>query len=855
MSTPGRKELLCAQAIPAALTGLDFMWVNPANHRELAVFFVIEPDALVRPVNTALEEFTATITGLEDGREIAVDAQSWVARVDATGATRLTLTLLAKEDGGFQFYRLHVTDTPDDGGDPRIDGFCDTLEFSFKQGCPSPFDCKPTHDCPSEERVDYPVDYLARDFESFRNALSAFAADKYPDWEINTAADFGAMVAEMFAALGDEFALLQDGFLAEGTLDTLRERRSFSQLSRLLDYRPDPGATATGQVVMRLYPDEVRPGGLGANLVNVAAGVRVWAYQDDRPPIPFEVGENITDMVAGAEIYPLHTHWTDLAVYQPDPTLPCLQIGAREVILNNADLLALPHPAAVLAADISGYWEGQTLLIETRPADPAEPVRRHLVTLDQPAEEISDPLTGAGPLTRLHWRAADALPWGLDQGAAFVSANLVPVRAGATREHPDFVVGDSADPTLAALERTLERQGPMAADGYRPVIHRYSIAETATEGLDWQSETDAAGAVSYRPIAILEQHDPAAGPDPVATWELADAPLLLSPTDEAATVEPGLYGPVATFVRNGEQIVHRDYIGDPGYTLRFGDGTFGRTPPDGNVFRLFWRSGPGRAANVPADTIARLDPPPLAPAELHPVPAEVQHVRNPFALTGGTDPQSLDLAKRIAPAAFKAQTFRAVRNADYREQAERLDWVTDAGAVTRWVGNWATTFVSADPAGAFSISDDRLAELRARMNAVRQVGRSVIVRQPVFIPLDLQIALCVTPGAAFGDVAARVIRALNPAPGGYFHPDRFTFGEPLRRPDLEAAIAAVPGVLAVLKIAIRQRGLTDWRLFDTPQITAADNRILKVENDPDRPGQGSIGVYHDKLPALEEVMP
>ena len=848
MAGQGRRELLCAQALPAALTGVDFLWVNPADHRELAVFFVIEPDALARPVNTASTEFTATITGQEDGREIGVAAYSWVSRVDATGASRLTLTILAEEDGGFQTYRLTVTDTPDDAGSPRIDGFCDTLEFSFKQGCPSPFDCRPDCTCPPDEITDYPVDYLARDFESFRAALSAYARARHPEWEIDTPADFGAMVAEMFSALGDEFAFLQDGIKAEGYLETLRERRSFSQLARLLDYRPDPGQSATGLLVMRLYSGQTRPPGTVADLIDLLPGARVWADQEDRPPLPFEVGESIGAMVAGAPAYPLHTHWTDLAVYQPDPDQPCLERGARELVLDNADLLALPHPAAVLAGDISGYWEGRQVLIETRPADPAEPVRRALVTLDRPAEQIADPLTGAGPLTRLHWRAEDALPWGLDQGAAFVSANLVPVRAGMTRVE-DFVIGASDDPNLTDLSRSIERQGPMAADGYRPVIHRHSIATTATEGLDWQARTDAAGATSHAPVAMLHQLDPDAGLTYVTDWTLGDAPLSLSPTDEAATVEPGLYGPVARHERRGQQIVHHDYIGDPGYTLRFGDGTFGRIPTEGDVFRLIWRSGPGRASNLPEGTITRIAPPVGAPPPLHALPPEVQDIRNPFALTDGRDPQSLDLARRIAPAAFKAITFRAVRDADYRAQAERLDWVSQAGAVTRSTGAWATTFVSADPLGAFEIAPDRMAELRGRMNAVRQVGRPVIVRQPVFVPLDLQIAICVTPGYAFGDVAERILRALDPRPGS------FTFGQPLRRPELEAAVAAVEGVRAVFHIAIRQRGLTGWQLFDTPQITAAANRILKVENDPDRPGQGSIRIYREKLPDFAGVTP
>ena len=39
----------------------------------------------------------------------------------------------------------------------------------------------------------------------------------------------------------------------------------------------------------------------------------------------------------------------------------------------------------------------------------------------------------------------------------------------------------------------------------------------------------------------------------------------------------------------------------------------------------------------------------------------------------------------------------------------------------------------------------------------------------------------------------------------FFHPDNFTFGQPLRRSDLEAAVQSVPGVKGVEEIKLRVR--------------------------------------------------
>ncbi|MEO1611782.1 MAG: hypothetical protein AAFU55_05450, partial [Pseudomonadota bacterium] len=394
MAGPGRKELLCEQN-PPVLTGIDFILVDPLDHRRLSIFFVVDPDQLTRPVDQTATEMTANVIGVEDGEEIAVDAYSWDVIVDAVGDSRLTLTVVAEIEGGFQNYELALTDEPGDAGPSRLDRFCATLLFSFKQPCPSPFDCRPAKECPDEPLADYPVDYLARDFESFRQALLTFAAERYPDWDAAVPADFGGMAAELFAALGDEFSYIQDRFQREGYLATLTQRRSFNQLTRLVDFQLDPGAAAEGLIVVRLYEGVERPPGLAEAVVQAPAGLRVWAYQGDGPPIPFEVGEDLSGMIAGAPAYDLHTHWTDMPAYVPDDQTPCLPIGAREMFINADGLLSLVAPAEAVAGMIGEYWIGRRLLIETRPIEPEAPTRRIIVTLDEAVEAHPDPLTGA----------------------------------------------------------------------------------------------------------------------------------------------------------------------------------------------------------------------------------------------------------------------------------------------------------------------------------------------------------------------------------------------------------------------------------------------------------------------------
>lgn len=77
---------------------------------------------------------------------------------------------------------------------------------------------------------------------------------------------------------------------------------------------------------------------------------------------------------------------------------------------------------------------------------------------------------------------------------------------------------------------------------------------------------------------------------------------------------------------------------------------------------------------------------------------------------------------------------------------------------------------------------------------------------------------------------------------GYFHPDTLTFGTPIYRLTLEAALREVLGVRAVRRIRVAARGLHAIRDMETV-YTVPDNQILRLAHDPRYPERGSIKVY------------
>ena len=853
MADRDRKALICEQAT-LQVTGIDFVRVvDPEVQTRLEVFFLVDPDALdVDPFDllSALPAGFARIDAVADDSTVAIAGLSWDRVPDAQGALRTVLVIDTEQPGGFQIYRLTLFD---DHTPSRIDPFFNAVEFSFKQGCPSDFDCKPRHDCPEEVGVDWPVDYLARDFESLRNVLLEFSAPRYPDWQERITADVGGMIAELMAALGDEFGYIQDRYAREGYLETLSQRRSLAEFARLVDYQLDEGLSA--RMWLQLTVD--------AGGVTVPAGARVWADLEGQTPIAFEVGtglrsyRDIPEAGLSQATYWLHALWNDLPAHVPDPTTPCLEVGARELWVVGEPLALATLPGTPDPEAVPGFWIGRKLLIETRPTERDAPRRRQLVGIDEPVAVVQDLLvtdgTGA-PLTatRLHWRADDALPFELDLTVTHVSANLVPATAGVTAL--DHVAIDSPPPAHPELATTVERGGPYDPDaGARAIIHRRSLPFSAAFGLGWLYVDDPPPLGTFPlPEIVIEEVQPDLGPPesfaPRELWSFHREILRTDELDRAFTVEPGTWREVISFDRLGLRITHADYAENTGTTVRFGDGTFGRRPPDDVVFRITYRTGPGRRANVAADTIVHLSPPEGAPAGAAAPPlVGITAVRNPLPVTGGRDPENMELARRIMPEAFRALTFRAVLDEDFGEIAKRLAWVQQAGAVSRWTGSWLTTFVTPDPLGSFMLSDERRTELEGLMDCVRQAGREVHVSDPVFIDIDLDIALCIEAGAYFGQVQERVIRALTGsarfgAPLPFFHPDNFSFGDPLFRSELEAAIHAVPGVLAVEEIKLRRRGQTDYELFTATTVEVGSDRILRLRNDPRRPDQGSLRV-------------
>jgi len=791
------------------VNGIDFVEVANSAQTVLRVHFL-------NAVPVAALSGAPAITG---GETIPTVAVLPVAAADwGWDDGHVVLTLRVAAPGDFSNYRLTLPSA-------NIDPFFNRAEFSFKAGCKSDLDCEtPPVPCPRPKGNAPPINYLAKDFLSFRQALLDFSTLRYPNWQERSEADFGVMFLEALSAVADELSYTQDRIAAEGTLLTATQRRSAQQHARLVDYEPAPPTCASTMVQFEVSSASTIPHGLA-----------IIAPAPDGAAVIFETGLGLGDLSPPPPATRLWNRSAGIVGYWFDDSEQCLPAGATHMHV-------LGHGF--------GFVDDQMLLIETAPATPGDPPVRqivHLLPANAPAglstNEIYDhllphPVTGAPPptpVTRIAWIASEALKVARDLSQTTVIGNIANATQGRTVVERFAIRGPS--PTTAnSVPSAIERTGaqPLLSPGLLgnpPVIYFHTLDNAPLAWLP-PSAIDPSGLPV--PQIALSGLPPLGGSS--ETWTWTRRLLQASAFDKKFTVDPIAFRIIAT---NSDQSAQSDYDGDGGDSIRFGDGVFGANPDPGTQFTVTYRYGAGAAGNVAADAVSQLDP---ATAAL----GQFDAVSNPLAATGGTDAQTLKSVQRLAPQAFHTKRLRAVLADDYAAAADMLPWVKRAGTVFRWTGSWLTTFTTPEPVATEQIQPNDRVDLIDLLNRYRMAGTESYVPDPNYVSIDLIVQLCALPDAFAAQVKQAVTAALSltgpNAGNAFFAVSRFVFGQPLQRSVLEAAIQAVPGVAGVTCVEYRLRDHSTGFVEMGDVVAVGANQIIRCDNDRSRPNNGALAV-------------
>jgi len=817
--SPGRAQALLDAATaspPRLLNGIQYVEVA-SNQRRLDVHFV---HALSLVPSAPLQVSNVEIRGgvrVRDPRVTGVSVSGNVLSVDVASA------------GDSSIYTLRLVANagvvaPPEGIDPALA----EIDFRFKVDCPSDFDCRPAGRCVPAAPAGPVIDYLARDYTSFRRLILDRLAVLMPTWRERNPADLWVAIAEAVAFRGDELSYYQDAVATEAYLGTARQRASVRRHTRLLDYAFHDGANAR---VWIAFEAGGAADGLtlpGCEALTGIGGTQVLTRVPGLPPA-IGVDDAATALAAGAQPFELlapttlYTAHNALRFFTWSDDECCLPHGATHAFLRDeaANRLRLRGGDVVVFEAKKSTTTGLPV-----DADAQQRVAVRLTAVDPEAPLVGgirgvptarqDPVTGM-LFVEVQWSKDDALPFSLCLSKQIGGALVTDMAGGC------------ANIALADHGGTAPR-----ADELNPIpggrVPRYPLDRTTVAPLTQQSRVRVA---RNDEVTLV---DVTVGASAAMTCDVSDVrPALDVRSDGDRRRWVAQRDLLASDAEAAEFVV--ETTNDGRAVLRFGDGVNGRAPLGGEGLTGRLRIGNGAAGNIGPEAIG------------HVVAPGVVGVRNPLPAQGGIDPQPVSEARLYAPQALRRQE-RAVTTDDYSTMMERQPSVQRAVATRRWTGSWYTIFITVDRRGTATIDPAFEDELRAFIERYRMAGHDVEIDAPVLVPLDIELHVCAKPGSFPADVEQRLLDVfsagrLSGGATGFFHPDRFTFGQPVYLSAVIAAAMAVPGVDYVSPVRFQRLGRPAAGEIANGRISIARLEIARLDNDPNAPENGRLRIDVD----------
>ncbi|MDF0515741.1 putative baseplate assembly protein [Bradyrhizobium yuanmingense] len=415
-------------------------------------------------------------------RDIKVTGVRLRGSEDAGGDNSMEVAIDRAGDGST--YSLSLVDLDADGEptdevlpgiDPRYAG----ANFSFRLDEVSDIDCKQP---PAASNAVLPlpeINYLARDYGSFRQLMLDRLAVTVPAWQEQHVPDVGITLVEVLAYVADHLSYYQDAVATEAYLGTARQRISVRRHARLVDFAMHEGCNARAFVFVDTGSQDVTiedPASIlfvaGYNGPQPAEGgpllLEKLSFGPTDKPVIFEpmaerpiqlyaahnsisfytwgdrdcclpAGATSATLVDGKATVAAETPGpgyteakTESKYTEPKPQAQEMPSSRKRSAKSSAAYAAKsappkePPPPAYVAERVLNLRPGDILLFEeirgpqTGLASDANPARRHFVKLTEARQNL-DPLFGQ-PVLEIAWAPEDALPFALRLSSAMEPA-------------------------------------------------------------------------------------------------------------------------------------------------------------------------------------------------------------------------------------------------------------------------------------------------------------------------------------------------------------------------------------------------------------------------------------------------
>ncbi len=829
------------------LNGLDYVEVSN-DQLTLTAFFLGKLPLELGEEKPGLEKYLQ-ISGGRRVTDIQITSVKPVADPDPEKDDQLVITL--DKYGDFSTYTLGLI------GVEKIDPRYDHVDFNFKINCPSDLDCSPACQCEPPALAEPEINYLAKDYASFRQLILDRLALLVPDWKERHVPDLGIALVELLAYTGDYLSYFQDAVATEAYLDTARQRLSVRRHARLVDYQLHEGCNARAWVCIETDSDfALDPADASFTTAFTdpqLAGKNILHWDDVRnvPSRTYEVFEAMP--LNGETQIQCHAAHSEIRFYTWGEKECCLERGSTSATLvDRAPEVKPPTPPSpdqpelkITAAQSARknklqLQPGDVLIFEEvlgpvtgNPAD-ADPARRHAVRLTR-VTPGNDKLYQQ-PIVEIEWAAEDPLPFPFCISAigqapecnyleniSVARGNVILVDHGRTVGPEDL----GQVPTLrsVAVCECADHPGDIQiiAGKFRPTLAKTPL--TFREPLPAEQPAKS----KWTPASsLLTQDVRAALPQtwlqslPAEIWEARYDLIESGPDDRNFVVE-----------MDNDGVAH----------LRFGDGKLGFQPPAAMTFHAVYRMGNGAGGNGGAEAVSCLV------LNNTKISGATITVRNPLPAQGGTNAEPMAEAKLFAPHAFRdpKKIQRAIIADDYALIAGRNAKLQRAAAALVWTGSWYEADVAIDPLNSESADAALLCEITRYLQTYRRMGHDLHVLPARYVPLDLKLEVCALPDYLRAHVKAALLdafsnRALPGGARGFFHPDNLTFGEGVFLSQIIAVAQAVPGVECVTVTRFARLFESPNRELENGVLPLRVDEIAQLDNDPTYPEHGKLEI-------------
>ena len=687
------------------------------------------------------------------------------------------------------------------------------------------------------------IDYLAKDFATFRQLMLDHLSVLVPNWTEKSPADLGHVLIETLAYAADYLSYYQDAVATEAYLSSARLRRSVRRHARLLDYFLHEGCNARVWVQLTVDQDGVR----------VAPGTLLLTDIPGMPPVltPALYREILVQsplVFATLHDIKLFKAHNQIAVHTPNPREEALlPVGATKAWLLDEVLNRAATPVDQQSQPLrklSNLQVGDVLILD-EVRDPKtgkerkDPKRRHAVRLTKVSAHLRPEQENAAdrnkPLVRIEWAEADALPFALHIAPYGRDEYPVTVARGniVLADHGRRIKGEELPPVLPNVR-------------YRPALR--------LPGLTHRVSYDHESALRTSATDTLYQDPRQAMPD----IRLLQHDRVVQLTTDRTTLLPAVVEVVSATTNPQASVrrewnLQRDLLNSDRFArdylvemeenerafLRFGFGDMGQLPEAGDEFIADYRIGNGTRGNVGPDTIHHIV---YESDEAKPAATpSITRVWNPLLAQSGTDAEQIEEVRLHAPYAFRRQKEQCITAEDYATMAMRYPGVLQAAARIRYAGLWhiAVIYVRRDNFEPLS------AEFRTRLNdfmqRYRQAGYEIAFSDPYFVPLTVELKVYLKAGQRAFIVQAALTKALSSQTNGdgsqgFFHPANFALGQPVYRSNLVALLMATPGVA---RVDVLKFGRADGEA-NIAEIPIGPLELAELQNDPAKPNRGVL---------------